>query len=112
VAKRADSICRPGKRTELWAKNLVSLGQEFVIGGYTKRTQGFDGIIIGFYRGEELVYAARVRAAFVPATSREVFTQIKDLQAEHCPFVNLPETAAGRWGQGLSKEKMKECIWL
>jgi ATP-dependent DNA ligase len=112
VAKRADSIYQPGKRTGLWAKHRVNLGQEFVIGGYTKGTKGFDAIIIGFYRGGELVYASRVRAGFVPATRREVVTKIKDLQAEHCPFVNLPETVAGRWGQGLTKEKMKECIWI
>jgi ATP-dependent DNA ligase len=29
-----------------------------------------------------------------------------------CPFVNLPEKQAGRWGQGLTAEKMKECFWL
>jgi bifunctional non-homologous end joining protein LigD len=29
-----------------------------------------------------------------------------------CPFVNLPEAHSGRWGQGLTAEKMKECRWL
>jgi bifunctional non-homologous end joining protein LigD len=24
----------------------------------------------------------------------------------------LPEKAAGRWGQGLTAEKMLECVWL
>jgi hypothetical protein len=31
---------------------------------------GFDAIIIGFYRGKELIYTSRVRAAFVPVTER------------------------------------------
>jgi ATP-dependent DNA ligase len=26
--------------------------------------------------------------------------------------VNLPEKKGGRWGQGLTAEKMKECVWL
>jgi ATP-dependent DNA ligase len=26
--------------------------------------------------------------------------------------VNLPEMSEGRWGQGLTAEKMKGCIWL
>jgi ATP-dependent DNA ligase len=26
--------------------------------------------------------------------------------------VNLPEAKSGRWGQGLTKEKMHECRWL
>jgi DNA ligase D-like protein (predicted ligase) len=112
VAKRIDGIYQPGKRTGLWAKHRINLGQEFVIGGYTKGTQGFDALIIGFYRDKEFVYAARVRAGFVPATRREVFAQIKDLKTEQCPFANLPETGAGRWGQGLTAEKMKECVWL
>ncbi|MBB5060226.1 ATP-dependent DNA ligase [Granulicella aggregans] len=96
VAKRVDGIYQPGKRTGLWAKHRINLGQEFVIGGYTKGTHGFDALIIGFYRGKDLIYAARVRAGFVPATRREVFAQIEDLQTKHCPFVNLPETSAGR----------------
>ena len=29
-----------------------------------------------------------------------------------CPFVNLPEASAGRWGQGLTAAKMKNCGWL
>jgi hypothetical protein len=41
-----------------------------------------------------------------------VFDKIKHLQTSRCPFVSLPETAAGRWGQGLTAEKMKECVWL
>jgi hypothetical protein len=26
--------------------------------------------------------------------------------------VNLPENKPGRWGQGLTKDKMKDCVWL
>jgi hypothetical protein len=25
---------------------------------------------------------------------------------------NLPETRSGRWGQGLTPEKMADCVWL
>ena len=42
----------------------------YCIGGYTKGMHGFDAIIIGFYRGKELIYTSRVRATFVPATKR------------------------------------------
>jgi ATP-dependent DNA ligase len=34
------------------------------------------------------------------------------LAAEACPFANLPEARAGRWGEGLTAGKMKECRWL
>jgi len=112
VAKRADSIYQPGMRTGLWSKHRISLGQEFVVGGYTPGTHGLDALIVGFYEGKELHYAARVRAGFIPATRREVFAKIKDLTTTKCPFSNLPEKQAGRWGQGLTADKMKECIWL
>jgi ATP-dependent DNA ligase len=29
-----------------------------------------------------------------------------------CPFANLPEVRSGRWGEGLTAEKMKECVWV
>jgi DNA ligase D-like protein (predicted ligase) len=112
VAKRGDSVYEPGKRSGLWSKHRINQGQEFVVGGYTPGTQGFDALIIGFYRGKDLYFAARVRAGFVPATRRAVFAKIKSLQTAKCPFVNLPEQSAGRWGQGLTAEKMKGCVWL
>jgi ATP-dependent DNA ligase len=96
----------------LSVKHRVSLGQEFVVGGYVPSNLGLDSLVVGFYRGADLVYAARVRAGFIPATRGQVLEKIKHLKASRCPFVNLPEAAAGRWGQGLTAEKMKECIWL
>jgi DNA ligase D-like protein (predicted ligase) len=111
VAKRADSVYAPGKRTGLWSKYRVNLGQEFVVGGYTVGDP-FDALVIGFYRGKDLMFASRVRAGFVPATRREVFAKIKALKIAKCPFVNLPEKEPGRWGQGLTAEKMKACIWV
>ena len=73
---------------------------------------GFDALIVGFYKGQELFFAARVRAGFVPATRREVFAQIEQFKVDKCPFANLPEKGDGRWGQGLTAEKMKGCVWL
>ncbi|MDP9088250.1 MAG: hypothetical protein M3O26_05895 [Pseudomonadota bacterium] len=112
IAKRTDSPYEPGKRSGLWSKHRINQGQEFLIGGYTPGNNGFDAIIVGFYRGKDLIYASRVRAGFVPATRRDVFTKIKHLKISACPFVNLPQKDAGRWDQGLTAEKMKECVWL
>ena len=112
VAKRADSVYQPGLKTGLWSKHRINLGQEFVIGGYIPSHLGLDSIVIGVYRGKDLYYSARVRAGFVPATRRQVFNEIKRLKTARCPFVNLPEEQAGRWGQGLTAEKMKDCVWL
>ena len=112
VAKRSDSVYQPGQRTGLWSKYRVDLRQEFVVGGYIPSNLGVDSLVVGIYRGKELVYAARVRAGLVPATRRDVFERLKHLKTAKCPFVNLPEKDAGRWGQGLTAEKMKECVWV
>jgi DNA ligase D-like protein (predicted ligase) len=112
VARRADSIYEPGRRSGLWVKHRINRSQEFVIGGYVPGHLGVDSIVVGVYRGKQLHYSARVRAGFVPLTRRQVFERIKSLETAKCPFANLPEKDAGRWGQGLTAEKMRECIWV
>ena len=112
VAKRKSSLYEAGKRTGSWAKIRLNRAQEFVIGGFIPGPHGLDSIIIGYYRGKDLVYVARVRNGFVPATRRTVHGKLKPLSAEKCPFVNLPETGRARWGEILDAEKMKKCVWL
>jgi ATP-dependent DNA ligase len=41
-----------------------------------------------------------------------LFRRFRGLETAKCPFVNLPEARSGRWGQGLTAEKMAECRWL
>jgi DNA ligase D-like protein (predicted ligase) len=112
VGKRKDSIYEPGKRSGAWIKHRVNLGQEFVIGGFTPGPHGLDSIIVGYYRGKELIYVARTRNGFVPASRQRVFEKLRPLVTPECPFVNLPETRKARWGEALTAEKMKNCVWV
>jgi DNA ligase D-like protein (predicted ligase) len=112
VGKRRDSIYEPGKRSGAWIKHRVNLGQEFVIGGYTPGPHGLDAIIVGYYRDDELIYVARTRNGFVPASRQRVFEKLRPLVTPECPFVNLPETRKARWGEALTAEKMKKCVWV
>ena len=112
VGKQKDSVYEPGKRSGAWIKHRVNLGQEFVIGGYTPGPQGLDSIIVGYYRGKELIYVARTRNGFVPASRQRVFEKLRPLVTLECPFVNLPETRKARWGEALTAEKMKKCAWV
>jgi DNA ligase D-like protein (predicted ligase) len=112
VGKRKDSLYEPGQRSGAWIKHRVNRGQEFVIGGYFPGPNGFDSLIVGYYDGDRLMYAARTRNGFVPASRRQVFSQLKHLVTPTCPFVNLPETKRSRWGQEFSAAKMKEAVWL
>jgi ATP-dependent DNA ligase len=38
--------------------------------------------------------------------------RLRPLEVPECPFANLPEARSGRWGEGLTAEKMKECVWV
>jgi ATP-dependent DNA ligase len=77
VGKRKDSVYEPGKRSGAWIKHRVNLGQEFVIGGFTPGPHGLDAIIVGYYRGDDLVHVARTNG-FVPAS--------RTLETSCCPF--------------------------
>ena len=112
VAKRRDSLYEPGKRSGAWVKLRVNRRQDFVIGGYVPRGQNFDSILVGYYDGHDLKYAASIRAGFTPASRQALFKGFSKLEAAECPFSNLPDASKGRWGTGVTAEKMKLCRWL
>lgn len=112
VGKQKDSHYQPGKRSGAWIKYRVNRGQEFVVGGYFPGAHGFDSLIVGYYDGDKLMYVARTRNGFVPASRRQVFSKLKHLVVPTCPFVNLPETRRSRFGEELNAEKMKKAVWL
>jgi DNA ligase D-like protein (predicted ligase) len=112
VAKRRDSLYESGSRNGAWVKMRIGGGQEFVIGGYTPSPKNFDAVLVGYFRGKQLVFAARVRNGFVPALRASVFRKFKGLEIRKCPFANLPESSKGRWGEGLTAADMEKCVWL
>ena len=112
VAKRRDSRYEPGQRSGAWLKMRVNQGQEFVIGGYTVGGATFDALVFGYYDGDRLIYAARTRNGFTPKSRTELLRNMKPLEIRECPFANLPEKQAGRWGAGLTAAKMDGCRWI
>jgi ATP-dependent DNA ligase len=106
VAKRGDSRYEAGTRSGAWQKMRVNQGQEFVIGGYTIGGATFDAD-----RGH-LMYAGRTRNGFTPKLRAELLKKFRSLETGECPFANLPEKKAGRWGAGLTAAKMTECHWM
>jgi ATP-dependent DNA ligase len=51
-------------------------------------------------------------AAIVPRTRDEIFPVLQKLRVVRCPFKNLPEMKASRWGEALTAEKMNQCRWV
>ena len=109
IAKRRDSVYQPGKRSRAWLKYKINKFQPFVIGGYTPGNP-FDALIVGYYEGDVLLYAAKVRNGFVPRVRRDIGKKIAGLEDNSCPFANLPEKRRTQWA--LTREEMKNCVWL
>ena len=112
VAKSVKSSYEPGRRSGAWRKMRINKVQEFVIGGYTHGPKNVDALIFGYYKDGELLYAGRTRNGFTPIMRDHLHKRFGGLEISHCPFANLPEQKSGRWGLGLTAEKMKDCHWL
>ena len=90
----------------------VNLSDEFIIGGYSVGGSTFDAVILGQVVDGKLFYVARTRSGFTPASRAELLRKMKPLEVAATPFVNLPESRPGRWGEGLTADKMNDCRWL
>jgi ATP-dependent DNA ligase len=105
VAKRRNSLHESGRRPGAWQKLCLTHAQEFVVGGFTAGNSGIDSLLIGFYIGRALQLCASVRAGFVPASRRGLYSRLQPLVTDRCPFVNVPETSPGRWAKVLQRRK-------
>jgi DNA ligase D-like protein (predicted ligase) len=112
VAKKLTSVYEPGRRSGAWRKMRINKGQEFVIGGYTQGPKNFDALIFGYYEDGKLLYAGRTRNGFTPTLRQQLNKRFRELEISECPFANLPEARSGRWGLGLTAEKMRDCRWV
>ena len=112
MAKRRESVYRPGQRSHDWVKVRFGNRQEFVVGGYRPEGKSFDALVVGYYDGQRLLYASKVHAGFTPAVKRALLGVLPSLHIQECPFANLPVAKRGRWGEGLTAEGMKEIQWV
>ncbi|MCI8526993.1 MAG: DNA ligase [Oscillospiraceae bacterium] len=60
VAKRKDSLYFQGKRTRAWLKMKHLMDDDFVVCGYIDKGNHLTSIVLGQYRGQELVYKGHV----------------------------------------------------
>jgi ATP-dependent DNA ligase len=109
---RIGSIYEAGERLGASIKYRTDREQEFVIGGYIPGAHRFDALLVGVYENKELIFVAKVKDGFVPRIRDEILPAVKKLSVVHCPFKNLPEKSASRWGESLTAEKMNQCRWV
>lgn len=112
IAKRRDSRYEPGRRSGAWVKMPVNRRKDFIVGGYRPRDTNFDSVLAGYFDARDLRYAGSVRAGFTPLSREALFAAFPKLESPDCPFVNLPDNSKGRWGTGITADKMAACRWL
>jgi len=95
IAKRRDSIYEQ-RRSPNWLKMKCELAQEFVVGGFTEpqgKRAGLGALLVGYYDGNELVFAGKIGTGFNTQLLLDLRTQLDKLEIETPPFtkaVGLP----------------------
>jgi bifunctional non-homologous end joining protein LigD len=93
IAKRKDSIYRPGRRTSDWLKIKARLQQEFVVGGFTApkgSRKHLGAVVIGAYAGGTLRHYGYAGSGFSEKGLKEAVERMKPLFTDKSPFVNPP----------------------
>lgn len=102
IGKRLGSKYEAGRRSGSWIKLKLLREQEFVIGGYTDPEGSrlyFGALIVGYYQGKDLIFAAKVGTGFNARLLRSLNGEFRKISRETCPFANLPLPASGKWGR-------------
>jgi bifunctional non-homologous end joining protein LigD len=99
VAKRRDSIYRPGARTSDWVKLKIVKSQEVVIGGWTEGEGGRAGslgaLLLGVNEDDALRYVGKVGTGFDARSRRELLAALRPLGSAETPFDPASGPAAG-----------------
>lgn len=96
IGKKADSPYT-GSRNGDWIKLKCEKLKEFVIGGYTvseKNTSGISSLLLGFYEGNNLIYAGRAGTGFTVKSAKETLAKFKSLIRKTSPFKTPPKAKA------------------
>lgn len=101
IAKRADAPYS-SRRTETWLKLKCKLRQEFVVAGYTDRTDGsaqIGSLLLGVYGDNgELVSVGSVGTGWDSAEAKELKKKLTALEIPKTAFAAGP-SKPGRWSK-------------
>lgn len=96
MAKHAQSVYQVGRRSSEWRKVKTVLTREAVIAGFTAprgSRQKFGALVLGAYRGKELVPIGRVGTGFDSRLLEEVHARLARIIRKKSPFKVEPETS-------------------
>ena len=85
VSKRANAPYASG-RSESWRKIKCRGGQEVVIGGWSGSHKHLRSLLVGIYRGDQLVHTGRVGTGFNARNAGDLLQRLVALQTNRSPF--------------------------
>jgi bifunctional non-homologous end joining protein LigD len=89
VAKRLDSVYRPGARSMDWIKMKLDLTEDFVIGGWRPGVRKIGGLLVGAPRpGGGLSFRGRVGGGIGAHAERSLLEVLEPLRTDHSPFAD------------------------
>jgi bifunctional non-homologous end joining protein LigD len=95
MAKRLNSIYRPGVRTPDWIKYKIDQTAEFVVGGWRPGARTLGALFIGVPEDGALAYRGRVGGGISAASERTLLAALRPLIADASPFaVEVPRAEA------------------
>ncbi|MGY0040660.1 DNA ligase D [Pedobacter sp. NJ-S-72] len=113
VAKRKDSLYRPGERTSDWLKIKANRRQEMVIGGYTNNAASdkpFSSLLVGLFDQGKFIYTGKIGTGFNIRTQKELLAQFRPLIIVKPAFTDNPDVnKPGPFRVNLPKTKI---TWL
>jgi bifunctional non-homologous end joining protein LigD len=98
ISKKADSGYEQ-KRSGNWLKIKCLKRQEFIIGGYSEPSgsrSGIGALLVGYYKGKDLIYAGRVGTGFTVKMLRLLENRLKGMQQPKPSFNNPPAGSLAR----------------
>jgi bifunctional non-homologous end joining protein LigD len=99
IAKRRDSPYEH-KRSKHWLKMKCELTENFVVGGFTDgqgARVGLGALLVGFFEGEDFVFAGKVGTGFDTALLTELRSRLDAMELDKPPFTKakgLPRVRA------------------
>ncbi len=102
IAKRADARYTTG-RTKDWLKFKCEAGQELLVVGWTDpegSRVALGALLLGYHRGDDLVYAGKVGTGFSDAVLRDLHARLTKLEADTSPVtVGKPPRKGVHWAK-------------
>jgi bifunctional non-homologous end joining protein LigD len=106
-------LIRPTRpRSPDWLKLPLKPSQHFVIGAYRLDGKRLELLLVGQFEGSKLLFTGKVHQGLNPANRRALLEFLRPFATDKCPFVNLPTSKSGHWGEGVTAEEMKDYVSL